>query len=81
MIGHASQKQYEAQWDLIYHEMMAVKNLHREYAGVLDTTHESYSHHDSSKAAIDRKESHLHTEIRFIEEKGSPFSPNAPTVL
>ena len=29
VISHAKQKQYVAQWDLIYHEMMTVKNLHR----------------------------------------------------
>ena len=28
VIGHAKQKQYVAQWDLIYHEIMGVKNLH-----------------------------------------------------
>jgi len=36
VIEHAKQKQYVAQWDLIYHEMMAVKNLHHHYANVLD---------------------------------------------
>ena len=31
IIGHSRQKQYIAEWDLIYHEMMALKNFHREY--------------------------------------------------
>ena len=29
VVSHAKQKQYVAQWDLIYHEMMTVKTLHR----------------------------------------------------
>ena len=38
VIGHAKHKQYVAQWYLIYHEMMAVKNLHCEYPGVNGST-------------------------------------------
>lgn len=30
MIGNTKKKQYVAQWDIIYHEMLAVNNLHRE---------------------------------------------------
>ena len=35
VIGHAKQKQYLAQWDLIYHEVMAVQNPHRESSGMI----------------------------------------------
>ena len=45
VIGHAKQKQFIAQWDMIYHEMMAVKNLHREYSGVNEITSEAINHH------------------------------------
>lgn len=81
VIGHAKQKQYVAQWDLIYHEMMAVKNLHRHYASVLDNTHESYQHHESSQSTTDRNEAHVQAMVKFIEEKGSPMSPNASETL
>ena len=37
VIGHAKQKQYLAQWDLIYHEVMAVQHLHRESSGMIKT--------------------------------------------
>ena len=32
VMGHAKQKQYISQCDLIHHEMIAVKNVHRKYA-------------------------------------------------
>ena len=82
VIGHAKQKQYVAQWDLIYHEMMAVKNLHRQYSNVMEDTHESHQHHhESSQKTIDRKEDHIQDMLRFIEEKGSPLSPDACQTL
>ena len=43
VIGHAKQKQYIVQWDFIYHEMMAVQNLHREYSGMIETIHMNQS--------------------------------------
>ena len=70
-----------AQWDLIYHEMMAVKNLHRQYANVLDNTHESYHHHEASQSTTDRKEAHVQAMVQFIEERGSPMSRDACETL
>ena len=81
VIGHAKQKQYVAQWDLIYHEMMAVKNLHRQYANVMDRTHETYSHHESSQSTTDHKESQLQRMMQFIDEKGSPLAATSSTTL
>jgi hypothetical protein len=81
VIGHAKQKQYVAQWDLIYHEMMAVKDLHCEYAGMVDDTHESCNHHQSSQATTTRHEYHIQAMIKFIEKQGSPMSQNASPTL
>ena len=55
VIGHAKQKQYVAQWDLIYHEMMAVKNLHQQYSGMKEATSEAINHHEHSQVATERK--------------------------
>ena len=81
VIGHAKQKQYVAQWDLIYHEMMAVKNLHRQYANVMERTHETYNHHESSQSTTDRKKTQIQRMMRFIDEKGSPLAARASTTL
>jgi len=81
VIGHAKQKQYIAQLDIIYHEMMSVKNVHREYAGVFERTSDAWHHHESSsQSTTDRKE-HIQAMMRYIEERGSPFSTQCPPVL
>lgn len=56
VIGMAKQEQYVAQCDLIYQEIMAVKNLYRHYFNVMDDTHESHHHHESSQTTTDRTE-------------------------
>ena len=70
-----------AQWDLIYREMMAVKNLHCHYSNVTDDTHKSYHHHESSQTTTDHKEGQIQAVMKFIEEKGSPLSPDACETL
>ena len=79
VIGHSKQKQYIAQWDLIYHEMMAVKNFHREYTGVNECTSEAWHHHESSQSTTNRKEGHIQEMMKYIEERGSPFSAVSPS--
>ena len=81
IIGHAKQKQYVAQWDLIYHEMMGVKNLHHQYTGIKERTHEAYEHHELTQATTNRKEAHIQDMMRFIEEKGSPLAVGASPKL
>jgi len=78
VFGHAKQKKYLAQWDIIYHEMMSVKNVHCEYAGV----YEAWHHHESSHSTTDRKEGHIQAIVWYTEEQArSPFSTQCPPVL
>ena len=81
IIEHVKQKQYVAQWDLIYHEMMGVKNLHRQYTGIKERTHEAYEHHELTQATTNQKEAHIQDMMRFIEEKGSPLAVGASPKL
>ena len=81
MTGHAKQKQYITQWDLIYHEMMAVNNYYREYAGVHENTSAAYHHHESSKSFTSKNESDVQLLTKYIEQKGSPFSKSCPNNL
>ena len=66
---------------MIYHEMMAVKNLHREYSGVKEITSEAINHHESSELFTKRKEKHIQAMMKYIEKRGSPFSVESPTQL
>ena len=54
--------------------MMAVKNLHCEYAGVSESTSSALLHHESSQSITNRKEGHIQERMKYIEERGSPFS-------
>ena len=78
VIGHAKQKQYLAQWDLIYHEVMAVQNLHRESSGMIKTTHESVSHHASSQAVTARNEYYAQAMMRGAYPRGCSGCSSTP---
>ncbi|KAK3864618.1 hypothetical protein Pcinc_029713 [Petrolisthes cinctipes] len=69
-IGHSKQKQFVTLWDLIYLEMMTVKNLNREYKGVSEGTYELWTHNESSQVTTNRKDEHIQKMIKFIEERG-----------
>ena len=61
--------------------MMVVKILHRQYANVMERTHETFSHHESSQSTTNHKESQLQRMMQFIEEKGSPLAATSYTAL
>ena len=61
--------------------MMAVKNFHCEYAGVGESTSSALLHHESSQSITNRKEGHIQEMMKYIEERGSPFSAECPSVL
>jgi len=73
VISHAKQKQYIGEWDIIYHEVMSVKNLHCEYAGVSERTSEAWHHHKSSQSTTDRKEGLIQPSCDILKSKGRHF--------
>jgi hypothetical protein len=81
IIGHCKRKQFVAQWDLIFHEMMGVNNLLREITGVHEHTSEAYVHHESAQSYTNKSEENIQNCVRFIEERGSPFSPDCQKKL
>ena len=58
VISHAKQKQYITQWDIIYHEMMSVKNVHRQYAGVFERTSEATTTNHLNPPQTERKDTY-----------------------
>jgi len=81
VISHAKQKQYIAQLDIIYHEIMSVKDVHCEYADVSERTSEAWHHHESSQSTKHRKEGHIQAIVRYTKEQELPFSTQCPPVL
>ena len=60
---------------------MAVKNVHREYTGVNESTSEAWHHHEASQSTTDRKEGHIQEMMKYIEDTGSPLSRDCHPVL
>ena len=81
IFGHYKQKEFIAEWDLIYHEMLGVNNFYREYTGIDENTSESYKHHQSSKSYTKKNECEIQAITRYIEDKGSPYNIDGPTTL
>ena len=81
VIYNSKNRNLVAKWDLIYHEILAVKSLHSSYSSVFDSSFEGFQHHESSKAFTERLENQVQSVIRFIETKGSPLSGSAPKTL
>ena len=48
MVSLGMQTQYVAEWDLIHHEIMELKNVQREYTGVNESTLEAWCNHEPS---------------------------------
>ena len=64
---------------MIYREMMAVNNLHQEY----NRQHQRQLiiNHEHSQSATDRKERHIQEKTKYIEKRGSLFSPDSSKEL
>ena len=75
IIGSTWKKLYVAEWELIYHEMLAlaVSNLHKELSGVKEHTHELSLHHEFSPATTDSIECKLRDMMSVITSHENPF--------
>ena len=81
IIYNSKNRNLVAKWDLIYHEILSVKNLYSEYANVLDSSFEGFQHHESSQTFTRKLEDQIQKVIHFMEEKGSPLSEDCPKTL
>jgi hypothetical protein len=72
IIGNTKKKQYVAQWEMIYHEMLALSNLHREISGVLTQTSESVVSHEFNKAETDASERKIDEIVTYIKSHDNP---------
>ena len=56
IIGNTGQKAFVAQWEIIYHEMLSISNLHRRICGSRPNVHDSMVHHEFNAAETTRIE-------------------------
>ena len=67
IIGSTRKKDFVAEWDMIYHEMIAVSSLHREFSGSKPFYHELTVNHKFSNAETKARESNINAMIEYIE--------------
>ena len=60
------------QWQLIYHGMLSVTNLHRELGGIHKSFSESSSNHECSKLSTAKVEIKLGGMIEYIQANENP---------
>ena len=59
IIGSSRRKQYVSEWEIIYHEMLAVSYLHRQESGVSTQYYELSINHEFTKAQTVKEEKHI----------------------
>jgi len=77
IIGSSKKKQYVAKLEIVYHEMLAITNLHRELAGLGTTSYELDVNRAFSMAATKFEEANIRSILDVIERNENPFT--APT--
>ena len=74
IIGSSKKKQYVAKWEIVYHEMLAITNLHRELAGLGTTSYELNVNRAFSMAATEFEEANIRSILDVIERNENPFT-------
>ena len=74
IIGSTKRKQFVAQWEIIYHEMLAVTNLQREISGVATARAELIVNHEFNQPATQRSEAMIKDVIVYINKHENPVS-------
>ena len=80
IIGRSKQKEYVTQWELIYHEMLAVSNMYRELSGVQLCHSELALSHEFTISEITNTELHIGDMITYILKHENPAVVSSLTV-
>ena len=70
--GNTKQKQLVAQWEIIYHEMMAVHNFQRQISGVILSATELHLKKEFSLTATRSSEVTVQNIMKYIEDHENP---------
>ena len=73
IIGSTRKKDFVAELEMIYHEMIAVISLHRELSGSRPLYHQLTVNHKFSDAKSKARESNIRDMIEYIELYENPF--------
>lgn len=74
IIGSTKKKQFVAQWEIIYHEMLAVINLQRQVSGVVTPSTELIVNHEFNLSATRSSEVLIQDMIEYVKEHDNPMT-------
>ena len=77
IIGNTKRKKFVAQWEMIYHEMMAVLNYQCQLSGVTPSVGELHVKQDFNSSVTRSSETILQNMIKYIKEHENPLSLNS----
>ena len=80
-ISNSKNKSFLGKWNLVYHEMLSVKQICAEYTDIIDSSFEGWQHNEASPTYTRKMEDQIQNMIYYIENKGSPFTSSCPTIL
>ncbi len=72
IIGNTKKKNYVARWQLIFHELLQVRELHCELCGIKVENTELTIHHEFSPTEIAAEEGKIIDMIDYIKSKENP---------
>ena len=67
IIGSSRKKQYVAKWEILYHEMLSITNLHREISSSNPTSYELDVNRAFTTATTQSEENSILSVIEVIE--------------
>jgi uncharacterized membrane-anchored protein YjiN (DUF445 family) len=79
IIGSSKKKQFVAQWEMIYHEMLSVSNLYREVSGVKTRHSEFAVNHEFISAETNATERKLENMMSYIQSHENSANVSSET--
>ena len=74
IIGNSRKKNYVAKWEILYHEMLAITNLHRKLSSSFQNSYEQDVNRSYSAASTQSDEKDIQAIIDVIHRNENPFS-------
>ena len=73
IIGSLRRKNYVAKWEITYHEVLAITNLHRQFSGSSPNTYELDVNRSFTTSTTLSEEKNIQAIIKLIERYENPF--------
>lgn len=81
VIGKTRNKYFVTEWELVYHEILAVSNLYRDVTKVTHNSNYELTHHEYTESETKQMEDHIDTMERYILGIGNPFADGANILI